>query len=475
MRFAPIAAAVFAVSCASPSSTPPENLFENHSETSDRVRGLSRVNSGAFVQGTKESFTAVYLPEGVKSVEWTATAGALTSSGDSATWTLPELDTAVLTLTLLMNDGARIDTHFEFSLVPQLDLDRPVKSAREALLATPMPVFDGGSDITGGACELEYDSSANIHMVFTSSTHPALYYAKWNGSTWAIEVVDAMGFNTGGSIGVYYARVKVDASGNPHILYRRNGTARYATRVGTGPWTYERIDTTVQSTTGAQSLAIDSTGRAVVTFNGSFSTSPSPRPVVATRIAANTWSNIVALPANITEAQGNVYLSGDLLLSGSVAYFPIYGYSSTSSTNYLASWNGTTASALVLQSDAPNNTSFPGASATWAGTNRMLLRTGRGVYDFGINTTTFANTTQSWWALETADALTGDIAWNGRPVVLHHHGSSLELVTTASTGASYWTWQQLGTSTDESASVAVHPTSGAPSICYQSNGRIMFQ
>jgi hypothetical protein len=474
MRFALLSAVVFAVSCASPSSTPSENLFENHSETSDRVRGLSRVNTGAFVQGTKESFTAVYLPEGVKTVEWTATAGALTSSGDSATWTLPELDTAVLTLTLVMNDGARIDTLFDFLLVPQFDIERPVKSAHEALLTAPMPVFDGGSDITGGACELEYDSSANIHMVFTSSTHPALYYAKWNGSTWAIEVVDAMGFNTGGSIGIYYARVKVDASGNPHILYRRNGTARYATRVGTGAWTYERIDTTVQSTTlrsGVQSLAIDSSGRAVVAYNGTFAASPYTRPVVATRIAPGTWSNIAAFPAVITDS--DAYITSDLLLNGSVAYFSVYGYSS--STDYFESWNGTVASALLLQSESTYGTPLPGASATWAGANRMLLRTVRGVYDFGINTTTFTNTTQSWWSLETTSASTGDIAWNGRPVVLHHHGTSLELVTTASTGASYWTWQQLGTSTDESASVAVHPTSGVPSICYQSNGRIMFQ
>ena len=59
--------------------------------------------------------------------------------------------------------------------------------------------------------------------------------------------------------------------------------------------------------------------------------------------------------------------------------------------------------------------------------------------------------------------------------MLHQHSGNVELVTPASIGASFWTWTQLGSSTGLSSSVAVHPSTGVASICYQANSRVMFQ
>ena len=51
----------------------------------------------------------------------------------------------------------------------------------------PMPVLDGGSlEVSGGGCEVRYEGSTNnIAIAFTTQTHPALMYGRWNGTAWS--------------------------------------------------------------------------------------------------------------------------------------------------------------------------------------------------------------------------------------------------------------------------------------------------
>ena len=89
---------------------------------------------------------------------------------------------------------------------------------------------------------------------------------------------------------------------------------------------------------------------------------------------------------------------------------------------------------------------------------------------------TFSSTTMTSSSVELSGSQEGDVVWSAsqsRPVLLHLHGSSLELVT--SNAAGFWTYTQLGTATSASAGLAVNPTTGETSLCYQANSRIMFQ
>jgi hypothetical protein len=473
---------VFAAGCAQGPQSPEGTLLENHSETASRVEGLMREGDGPFLRGAEETLTARYDAAHVTKLEWTASAGALSAKGARVKWTLPDAASAELTLTLTLDDGAQVVTPFGFSLVER-ENPHAVKSASEALLATPVQLLDGGvAEISGGACELEYDSSANVHLAFTSSTHPAVYYGKWNGSTWALEVVDTLGFNTGGRIAPSQVHVKVDGSGAPHLLYVRDFQVWYATKSGS-TWTRERVDTNAtypayNAESRTLGFALNASGRPSVLFE--YYSSSWEHAVFATRTAANTWTSVPLTFA----AAGTNYASrvrGDLLFDSSgTAYFPIEVYGSTTNGSFvdlIGSWNGTaTDNRTMMASGVPG----PGwdlsvSSLAWAGTGRFVARTAAGLYDFTIGTPLTAST-WTFSANEQNGAGVGDVAWNGRPVMLHHHsGGSMELVTPSAVGASFWTWTQLGTSSGVSASVAVHPTTGVASICYQAGGRIMFQ
>ncbi|MDP3154526.1 MAG: hypothetical protein Q8N23_17745 [Archangium sp.] len=481
MTYRLTALCLLAAACAPTPTTPEGSLIENHGPTSQAVKGLLRTAQGPFLKGQLETLTALYDAAHVRSVSWSATGGALSSREAKVSWTLPETEQAELTLTLTLDDGQELVTPFSFSLVeaPEQENTHVSRSAREALLATPMPVLDGGvSEISGGACDLAYDSTAAVHLTFTSSTHPAVYYGKWNGTAWTLEVMDTLGFNTGGRITTSQAQLRVDSANNPHILYVRDNQVYYATRVGAGAWTRERVDSAglllMSDTNRALGFGLNASGRPSVvymTMVGSYE-----RVVFATRTAANTWSTT---QLNFTTGTNTVSrVEGDILFdSAGTAFFPVTVYTSLANNyqDYLASWNGTATDVkLMTNTTIASGWDTTRTSAAWAGTGRALFRTAAGLYDFTI-AAPLSNSTWTWSANESSGAGVGDLAWNGRPVMLHHHGGNLELVTPSSTGAAFWTWTQLGSSSGVSSAIAVHPTTGVPSICYQANGRVMFQ
>jgi hypothetical protein len=474
---AALAVSLFAAACAAPPQATEGTLIENHSPTSERVQGLLREGNGPFLKGAEETLNAAYDPAQVRKLEWSASAGALSARDTRVKWTLPDADAAALTLTLTLDDGAQVVTAFQFSLVEPRS-NRHARSVSEALLATPVSLLDGGmAEISGGACEVEYDQSNNIHLAFTTATHPAIYYGRWNGSAWTIETVDTLGFNTGGRIGTNQANLRVDASGNPHLLYVRDFQVWYATKSGT-TWTRERVDSATypayNADTRSIALGLNAMGRPSAIFEYY---SGYEHLIFATRTAPNTWSN-----TNLTFPVGTNYSTrarGDLLFDAAgVAYFPVEIYASGtggSFLDYFGSWNGTTAELKTANGAPAPGWDVVHSSAAWAAAGRFVVRTAGGLYDLNV-AAPFANSTWTWSANEQNGAGIGDVAWNGRPVMLHHHqGGSMELVTPAAAGASFWTWTQLGTSSGASGSVTVHPSTGVPSICYQSGGRIMFQ
>ncbi len=477
LRTLSVVLVVLSASCAERKSG---QLLENQGASASEVKGLVRESGeGPFLSGEVEHFTAVLDASAVKQVRWSATAGALETQGVQAWWTLPAPGTAELSVSVTMKDGREVSASWAFQVI-----ERPrvaASSAAAALLATPMPALplDGGTaEITGGACDLQYDSAANLHLAFTSSTHPGLYYGKWNGTAWTVELVDGMGFNTGGDVDPARVSMAIDPSNNPHLAYLVKNTVGYATKSGS-TWTRERVDSaTVPLHGGATypvSIALNpaASNKPTISYTYWFSGTADPRTAIATRSGPGAWT--IAQP--VFAIGSTVYaqtVRGEIAFNAAGTLFlPMLCNGVGASGNYLTSWTPT-AMEFVLVTGSSGGPGFDTTKTAlaWAGANRLLARTVAGVYDVTIasplNTSTIA-----WSRNETTGSAEGDLAWSAKPYVLHNHGGMLELVTPNASG--FWTYTQLGSTQGTSASLVLHPTTGAANICYQSGGRIMFQ
>jgi hypothetical protein len=339
------------------------------------------------------------------------------------------------------------------------------RRAAQALLATPVVVLDGGTATTGSSCTIEYDAQNNVHLAYREDDHPSLYYGKWNGSSWAIELVDGMGFNTGGLVGERFS-MAIDSAGRPHLAYFVDGKGVfYATRTAQGTWARERVDSALRPAYDTDlSLALDPANeqRPTVVYQQYLNLYGANviRIVWSARTGANTWTQTLL---NLSNNGGNQYLSGDLLISGTgVGYIPL-----NSGVAELAS--------LVATPGVPR--ALPGArggwyNATWGQTaTKALYRTKDSEDELEI-ATPFSASLVSQSRVEISGAEVGDIAYRGKPYLLHLHGRKLELVTTDANN--YWTYTELGSSSGAQPGLAVS-ASGVVSICYQADSRIMFQ
>ncbi|MDW8064406.1 MAG: carboxypeptidase regulatory-like domain-containing protein, partial [Anaerolineae bacterium] len=77
---------------------------------------------------------------------------------------------------------------------------------------------------------LALDGTGNPHISYYDASNGALKYARWTGSGWEIQKVDA-----GGDVG-QYTSLALDSAGNPHISYydASNGALKYAHWTGSG-------------------------------------------------------------------------------------------------------------------------------------------------------------------------------------------------------------------------------------------------
>ncbi len=455
------------VACAgAEGSLPVGSLMEGSGDTRG-VRGLERLGgSGTYVAGQTEKFRVHVDPAIVQRVEFSASSGALSASGLTAEWTLPASSLAELTARVVRRDGSDGQVTWQFAI--QSPITGRTQSAQAALLAMPMPVLDGGTlEVSGGACDVRYEGTTNnVAIAFTTSTHPTLMYGRWNGSTWALEIVDAMGFNTGGVV-EQYVQLQVEANGTPHLIYVRDGQAFYATKSG-GSWLRERVDSSALPLSTYPSFTLGASGAPSVVYGvrplnacGSFTCE---RVALAVR-SGGTWSrSVLSLPSPISSTSSQT-LTGDLTFDGTRLLFPIVN----SSSYFLVGWTSTAVTAFGFSANDPRPIDGVIASPT-----RALYRTETGLYDVALNATLSSSTRTFSSVEQNVSSFTGDIVWaQARPVLLHLHGNALELVSPNAAG--FWTYTQLGTATSASASLAVHPTTGDVSLCYQSGGRIMFQ
>lgn len=427
----------------------PESLMEGQGDAVG-VKGLERLeSSGAYLAGATERFRVHVDEAKVARVTFSASAGSLTASGRTAEWKLPNLASAELTVTVTGRDGAEGTMRWQFAVTPLVENNRPM-TAQAALLAMPMPVLDGGSlEISGGGCEVRYEGSTNnIAIAFTTQTHPSLMYGRWNGTAWSLEVVDAMGFNTGGVIDPFVS-MQVEANGTPHIVYVREGTVMYATKSG-ATWLRERVDATSPALTSnfssstealtAPSLALSGSTVGVVYQTGSSGSVSPYRVVIALRTGANTWTRNV-VTASVPTSSSDVYLYGELAVDGSGRWvFPAYDYSASPSPSQLVAWT----SAAGRSSVAMANTLSSRTSLAVASPTRLYALGGFGVMDVAV-AATFSSSTMQRSLVETfttsQHAMAADAA--GLPRLVVNHGSTLEVVR-AMGAPGFWEWLELG-------------------------------
>lgn len=424
---------------------------------------------GPYVAGVTETFSLNITP-GTK-VRWSATSGQLSAQNEKVQWTLVE-GLATLTASVTRPDGTSESRDWSFSVERESRVG--VTTARDALLAAPISVLDGGVETSGAACDLAYDTAGAVHLAFTTSTHPSIFYGKWNGTSWSLEFVDGLGFNVGGRVDDTTVQMQVEGNGTVHILYVRSTPVAqlwYATKSG-ATWTRERVDSDlVRYSSGRYALALNpaQTNRPYAVYTST--AMAGQRIAVSQRSAANTWT-IAQLLTTPTGASSYEQVRGDAIFANGFLVFPVAGSATVSSA--LFGWTPTGTTYVNMNISATSVTfDTDDTDIASAGGNRLLLRSTRGVYDFTINTT-FTASTYTWSASTIYGGAQGDVAWNGtRPVLMQNLNGSLELATPNVDG--YWLWTALGTTNGVTGAMALHPTTGVANICYQSGGRIMFQ
>ncbi|OGS20830.1 MAG: hypothetical protein A2252_00240 [Elusimicrobia bacterium RIFOXYA2_FULL_39_19] len=120
---------------------------------------------------------------------------------------------------------------------------------------------------TGKHASIAVDGFGYPHISYFDNIYGDLRYAKWTGSSWNIQIVD--GIDDAGE----YTSIKIDKSSNPHIAYYdySNGNLKYARWSGTS-WSTQTIDSNGEVGRFC-SLALDSSNNAHISYLDESSTS----------------------------------------------------------------------------------------------------------------------------------------------------------------------------------------------------------
>jgi PKD repeat protein len=329
-------------------------------------------------------------------------------------------------------------------------------------------VVDGSDENASAACSLGV-AGATLCVAWFSSKHPTLWYGRWASGVFTREIIDSLGFNTGGNVNPTVSLV-LDGAHAPHVAYAKNGQVFYATKVA-GSWLRERVDSATLPayglTTAMPSVAVSSTGQVAIAYDTY--TSPYTRLVVATRTGTGVWSQ-----AQVSFPLGTVWeshLQGEIVFSASGALLlpvSVYASSTNSYASYLAAWT-TSATEVYRLTTAALTTA---TSLTWAGPSRLLIMGGTGLFDVTL-AAPLANSTATMSYLETSSTSQHAVAVTSTssPRIVVNHGSTLESVW-PHPGSTFWDRLDLG-ATDNGRIDAAVDASDDTRACFFRAGKLV--
>ena len=372
---------------------------------------------------------------------------ATTSSTPTGSRAFAAPGTYTVTVTVTDDRGAMASATLVVTIVPFVRV--PVVA-----LAT--------ADDVGGACGL-WANGNRLFVAWTSRVHPGVHFGEFVNGAIVAEVVDAMGFNTGGTV-EQYVQLQVEANGTPHLIYVRDGQVFYATKSG-GSWLRERVDSPSLPLSTNPSFTLGPSGAPSVVYGvrplnacGSFTCE---RVALAVR-SAGTWTrSVLSLPSPISSTSSQT-LTGDLTFDGSRLLFPVVN----SSSYFLVGWT----SAAVTTVAVP--TSLGGRASMWAtGSMRAYLLSGTGVHDVTLSTPLSASMIRQS-LVETFStsqhAVAADSA--GLPRLVVNHGNELESVWAGPDG--FWRRVELGNADPGLIDVAVD-AANETRACFVRAGKLM--
>ncbi|MDP3237173.1 MAG: PKD domain-containing protein [Myxococcales bacterium] len=327
-------------------------------------------------------------------------------------------------------------------------------------------------DDVGGACGL-WATGNRIFVAWTSRVHPGVHFGEFSTGAVQAEVVDAMGFNTGGVVD-QHVQLQVEANGTPHLLYVRDNQVFYATKSGTS-WLRERVDSAAEpySTSGNHarpSLTLGAAGAPSIVygvrpFACGFNCD---RVVVAVRGGPSSWTRAVVSPASPVSSNSSQSLTGDLTYDGSRLLFPIVGSDSSTSfsRSFLVGWAAAATSLVPLPSTGGGRASLWAASST-----RAYLLSGVGVHDLALSASLGSSTVRQSLVetfSTTQHAIAADSA--GLPRLVVNHGNELESVWAGPDG--FWRRLELGRADPGLIDVAVDGANETRA-CFVRAGKLM--
>lgn len=329
-------------------------------------------------------------------------------------------------------------------------------------------VVDVTDENASSACSLAARGTT-LHVAWFSARHPTLWYATWSNGTLSREVIDTLGFETGGVVrGVL--QLVLDATGAPHVIYVRDGQLWYATKTN-GQWSRERVDvapnTAFQLDTLWPSLAVNSTNQPTVVYP---SLSGSNRAVTVASLGNGSWTRSV--PTFPLGSVNSAQLMGDVTFNSTgVLLMPmiINGSTTSGSASFLATWNGSTSEVFPL---AGTLGLTPATSLAWGSTTRLFVLPGTGLVDVSV-TSPLASSTARVSYLETSGTQQQAMAVtaSGEPRLVINHGTGLESVWPAGTPG-FWQRFELGP-TDPGRIDAAVDSDGQTRACFFRAGKLV--
>ncbi len=326
-------------------------------------------------------------------------------------------------------------------------------------------------DDVGGACGL-WATSNRLFVAWTSRVHPGVHFGEFSTGAIQAEVVDAMGFNTGGVVD-QHVQLQVEANGTPHLLYVRDNQVFYATKSGAS-WLRERVDSATEPYNSGNharpSLTLGAAGAPSIVY-GIRSTACGfncDRVVVAVRGGPSSWTRAVVSPASPVSSNSSQSLTGDLTYDGSRLLFPIVGSDSSTSfsRNFLVGWTAAATTVVTLPSTGGGRASLWAASST-----RAYLLSGVGVHDLALAASLPSSSIRQSLVetfSTTQHAVAADSA--GLPRLVVNHGDELESVWAGPDG--FWRRLELGRADSGLIDVAVDGANETRA-CFVRAGKLM--